>query len=100
MLNNYGKPNIMTYDILQVSATVISGIISVHQILRIGDHTHSSITKLFPAPISSMFYYVLILSHAQIKNALHTVTETKAELCMKVNSIEFRSKGSRKTCNF
>ena len=58
MLNNYGKPNIMTYDILQVSTTVISGIISVHQVLCIGDHTHSSVTKLFPPPISSMFYYV------------------------------------------
>jgi hypothetical protein len=58
MLNNYGKPNIMTYDILQASTTVISGIISIHQALRIGDHTHNSATKLFPPPISSMFYYV------------------------------------------
>lgn len=100
MLNNYGKPNIMTHGILQVSTTVISGIISVHQVLRIGDHTHSSVTKLFPPPICSMFYYVLILSHAEIKNALHNVTKTKSELCVKVNSIEFGSKGSRKTCNF
>jgi len=100
MLNNYVKPNIMTYDNLQVSTTVISVIISVHQVLRIGHHTHSSVIQLFPPPISSMFYYVLILLHAQIKNALHTGTENKSELCVKVNSIEFWSKGSRKTCNF
>lgn len=90
----------MTYDILHVSTTVISGIISVLQVLHIGDHTHSSVTKLFPPPTSSMFYYVLILLHAQIQNGLHTVTESKSELCVKVNSIEFGSKGSRKTCNF
>jgi hypothetical protein len=76
----------MNDDILQVSTAVVSVISPFRQVLCIGGHTHSGVTKVFPPPVSSIDTFACpVHLYQQIKDVLHTVTETKSGLCRKVN---------------
>jgi hypothetical protein len=87
-LNNHGKPNIMNYDILQIPTTLISVILLFHQVLNIRGHTQSVVTKVLPLLVSCIDMFACpVHLYAQINNALHTGTDTKSQLCRKVNII-------------